>query len=247
MKKNSNLLLSQLLGFILLACASHSNIVYVDNVNIKDCEYNYYFKQNEPREFVKAGKTDSVFKYHILDTTVKISRFIRNLDRSFLELKQNVEKLKDHKHVPYIKPDSANFYNTAKFHGQTCFSYAMECFCKEHGINPHPYFDSESLIDSKAYYLLLERLKLDCKAYSWQEFKKLKKSMPTEALIALQSKGIINHGIYFNNASFHSKNGYSKPAIFPNLKSIVKSYKYTDTVLIYTPNKEKLLFFTEPI
>ncbi|MRT92250.1 hypothetical protein [Ancylomarina sp. 16SWW S1-10-2] len=247
MKKKINLLLQMSIVFLLLACTSQSKITYVDNVQQNDNQYKYSFKQDKAKTLLKIGKKDSIFNYHILDTTIRVSRYIRDLDKDFHNLNLQMEKLKDREYFPNCKPDSAWFYSSSKFQGQSCFSYAMEIFCRTNDVNPHPYFDSESLISGKTYLLILETLKLKRKAYSWKEYKRTKDPMPSEALIALKCKGMFTHGIYYKDGLFHSKNGFTKPAIFPDLKSIVKSYKYTDTVLIYKPNNEKLLSFTKPI
>lgn len=246
MKKNLNLFIHITILFLLFACTMHSKINYVDNVQQVESQYKYHFKQDKPKTLLKIVKSDSIFNYQILDTTIRISQYVRDPDKDFQDFKQQMEKLKNRKNL-YFEPDSAYFYSSAKFLGQTCYSYALEVYCKANDVNPHPFFDSESLIDGKTYQLILETLKLKRKAYSWREYKESKDIMPDETLIALKCKGMFTHGIYYKNGLFHSKNGFSKPAIFPNLKSIVKSYKYTDTILIYTPNKERLLSVIEPI
>jgi hypothetical protein len=245
MRKNTNRLLLTSIVLILLACAPQSKICYIDNVQQNDHQYKYSFKQTEPRVLVETKKNDSIFHYHILDTIVEINQYIRNPHRKFQEFKLQMEKLKGRKYIPYFEPDSAFIYNSDKFEGQTCYCFAIERFCESNGVNPHPYFDSETLISSKTYHLILETLKSDRKSYPWKKFKRTKDRMPSEALIVLKCKGMFTHGIYYRDGLYYSKNGYSKPAVFPNLKSIVKSYRYTDTVLVYTPNKKKLLSFTE--
>lgn len=245
MKINIHLFVQTSIVFLLLACSSQSKICSVDNVQKNDKHYKYIFKENKPRVLLKTGKNDSLFNYHILDTIIEVSQYIRDPDKGFQDFKLQMEKLKGRKNL-YFEPDSAYFYSSDKFLGQTCYSYALETYCKTNGVNPHPYFDSESLIKAKTYGLILEILKSEQKAYSWKTYKRTKDLMPAEALIVLKCKGMFTHGIYYKDGLFHSKNGFSKPAIFPNLKSIVKSYKYTDTVLVYTPSREKLISFVAP-
>lgn len=245
MKLKINVFLKILTLLLLLSCTSQSKVSYIDNVQPSNKHYKYSFRQSKPKELLKTGKKDSLFHYHILDTTIEISQCIRNIDKEFQEMKQLWERQISRGMISNTELDSAFFYNSDKFEGQTCYSFAVEMFCRSNAVNPHPYFDSETLISAKTYRLILETLKLDRKAYSWKEFKRVKGLMSTEALIVLKCQGMFTHGIYYKHGLYYSKNGYSQPAIFPNLKSIVKSYKYTDTLLIYTPNKEKLLSVVE--
>jgi len=230
---------------LLMACTSQSKISYVDNIQENNELYNYHFRQNQTSVLLETKNENRLINYHILDTIIQVSQYIRDIDKEFKAFKLNWEKQISLGRIPKSEPDSAFFYSSSKFHGQNCYSYAMEIFCKQNEINPSPYFDSETFIKGETYHFLLETFKLDRKTYSWREFKRKKMPMPAEAMIALKCKGMFTHGIYYKDGQYHSKNGYSKPAIFPDLKSIVKSYKYTDTILVYRPNKEKLLSFVE--
>ncbi|PXY02438.1 hypothetical protein DF185_07250 [Marinifilum breve] len=240
MKKYMNQFLQAMLALFVLACSPQSQIQYVDNLTRHDITYQYQFKQDKNKELVKVKKSDSIFNYHILDTVLEIHQFIRDPQERFKELKAMMEKLKDRKHMPQIEADSAFYFQSCKFDGQTCFSFALENFFKNNNINPHPYFDSETLIGSKTYLIVLDAINLESKAISWKEFKKNKHNMPKEALLALQEQDRINHGMYYKDGLYYSKNGRSRPAIFPDLKSIVKSYMYTDTVWVYTIDNRKL-------
>ncbi len=245
MKLNIKLSLLLVILGLLVNCASQSKINYLDNVQEKGKSYKYHFRQNQARELLETKNENRLINYHILDTAIEVSQYIRDIDKEFRELKLNWEKQISLGRIPKSELDSAFFYSSAKFHGQNCYSYAMEMFCKHNEVNPHPYFDSETFIKGETYHFLLETFKLDRKTYSWREFKRKKMPVPAEALIALKCKGMFTHGIYYKDGQYHSKNGYSRPAIFPDLKSIVKSYKYTDTILVYRPNKETLLSFVE--
>jgi hypothetical protein len=247
MRKHVNLFIQTTLALFVFACSSQSQVQYVDNLTRKNISYQYQFKQNKDKELVKVKKSDSIFNYHILDTVLEIHQFIRDLEKDFKEHKADMEKLKERKYFQQVKVDSASYFRSHKFEGQTCFSFALENFFKNNNINPHPYFDSETLIGSKTYLLVLDAINLESKAISWKEFKKNKHNMLKEALLALQEQDRINHGIYYKDGLFYSKNGYSRPAIFPDLKSIVKSYKYTDTVWIYTIDNSKLLKHIEAV
>ena len=195
MKNIINLFIHIAILFLLFACSMNSKIIYVDNVQQDETQYKYRFRQDKPKTLLKTRKNDSVFNYQILDTTIRINQYVRDPDKDFQDLKLQMEKLKNRKNL-YFKPDSAYFYSSAKYRGQTCFSYALEVYCKANDVNPHPFFDSESLTNGKTYQLILETLKLKRKAYSWKEYKRAKPLMPDETLIALKCKGKFTHGIY---------------------------------------------------
>ncbi|MGZ2369249.1 hypothetical protein ACXR6G_05655 [Ancylomarina sp. YFZ004] len=245
MKLNIKVFLQVSTLFLLVACTSQSKICYVDNVQKNDKPYKYYFRQNQVSVLLELKKSNRLINYHILDTTILISQYIRDIDKEFREMKLNWEKQISLGRISKSELDSAFFYSSQRFTGQNCYSYAMEMFCKHNAVNPHPFFDSETFIKAETYHFLLETFKLDRKVYSWKEYKRKRSAMPPEAMIALKCKGVFTHGLYYKDGFYHSKNGYSRPAVFPDLKSIVKSYKYTDTILVYTPNKEKLLSVVE--
>ncbi|NOU61388.1 hypothetical protein [Marinifilum caeruleilacunae] len=245
MKKHIHHFIAAFILLMTIACSNQSRILYVDNVKDANSSYPYKLKQNKAKELIDVKKSDSVFHYHILDTVIEIHQFIRDPQKEFQELKLMMAKLKGRKNIPHFEVDSATFIESEKFEGQTCFSFALESFFEANGINPHPYFDSETLISSKSYQLVLNAIQSESSVIAWKEFKKGKFTLPNEALIALQEQGRRNHGIYYKDGLFYSKNGFSRPARFPDLKSIVKSYKYTDTIWVYTIDGEKLNMFIE--
>ncbi len=119
-----NLLLQISIVFLLLACASQTRVCHINNVQQNNEHYKYCFKQNNASVLIKVKKTDSIFHYHILDTVVEIHQYIRDPDKRFQEFKLQMETLKGRKNIPHFEPDSTFFYNSDKFEGQTCYSFA---------------------------------------------------------------------------------------------------------------------------
>jgi len=237
-----------LLAFVLFqACVSKYEAQYIDNTCHTAEVYKYKLGQNSKPLLLKAQKRDSIFSYAIFGSNIKISKYSYSNTSDFIKFKQKFKELKERGIVPEIELDSSYYFSSQKFMGQTCYSFAVESMLRKHDINPSPFFDSETLISGEEYAKIMKRITSGMQSISPREFRKNKELLQDPCFIALQTKGMLTHGIYYQEGVYFSKNGYSQPAKFLRLPDIIKSYKYTDTIHIYPLDTKRLLSYLERV